>query len=127
MYEYSNDPALRKCIIKKSGLGKVPEGLKKWAGPQQCSRTIYIYRGRGAGGRCPPHICASPTIFFRNEFAIMHFLYTFVALATVITSWRPTVASTIASTCGNVVMPVNHSINTVIRSMIRSPLRHDGG
>ena len=30
---YSNDPALRKCIIKKSGLSKVPEGLKKWAGP----------------------------------------------------------------------------------------------
>ena len=57
---YSNDPALRKCIIKKSGLSKVPEGLKKWAGPQQ----NYIYRGRGAGGRCPPAICATDDFFF---------------------------------------------------------------
>ena len=42
---YSNDPALRKCIIKKSGLSKVPEGLKKWAGPHGMVVTNEIVAG----------------------------------------------------------------------------------
>ena len=48
---YSNDPALRKCIIKKSGLSKVPEGLKKWAGPHGMVVTNEIVAGSSEQSR----------------------------------------------------------------------------
>ena len=48
---YSNHPALRKCIIKKSGLSKVPEGLKKWAGPHGMVVTNEIVAGSSEQSR----------------------------------------------------------------------------